>query len=120
MAGEIWWSELITSNVENARAHYEKIAGWTSEDIEMPDGGTYTIFSKGEQSVAGMQMKRAEWGPLPDHWMTYIAVKDVEVAIDDNARGGGQLLSGPIEIPLGRFAVLADPTGAKVAVATPA
>lgn len=120
MTGEIWWSELITSNVEKARAHYENIAGWSSEDITMPDGSSYTIFSAGETQVAGMQAKQAAWGPVPDHWMTYISVDDVDGAIDQNARGGGQLLSGPFDIPVGRFAVIADPSGATLAVATPA
>ncbi|MBK8304278.1 MAG: hypothetical protein IPK98_13040 [Chloracidobacterium sp.] len=52
----------------------------------------------------------------PPHFLTYVAVEDV----DENARQavelGGTVIRQPMDIPnTGRFAVIADPTGAMFA-----
>lgn len=120
MTGEIWWAELITSDAQRAKDHYTNLIGWEAEDMVMPDGSTYTMFSKDGKNIAGMQAKQEAWGPMPDHWMTYLTVANVDKAVSENTKAGGKLINGPFDIPVGRFAVIADPTGATLAVATSA
>jgi len=48
-------------------------------------------------------------------WNTYIAVDDVDVAVEKVATAGGQVLMGPVDIgDAGRMAFVADPTGPAV------
>ena len=49
---------------------------------------------------------------MPPHWGVYIAVDDVDPAVEDIKRLGGTLHNGPFDLDVGRFAVVADPQGA--------
>ena len=52
---------------------------------------------------------------MPSMWNTYIAVDDVDVAVEKVATAGGQVLMGPVDIgDAGRMAFVADPTGPAV------
>ncbi len=51
--GHFHWNELLTRDVEGAKAFYGKIAGWRFEGMSMPDG-TYWVCKDGEQPVGGM------------------------------------------------------------------
>ncbi|HWC08774.1 MAG TPA: hypothetical protein VG458_06955, partial [Solirubrobacterales bacterium] len=50
-------------------------------------------------------------------WATYVAVTDA--AVDTVNASGGDVRFGPIDIPVGRFAVVADPAGAVFAIMRP-
>jgi predicted enzyme related to lactoylglutathione lyase len=112
--GVFVWDELSTSDVEGAKSFYEGLFGWTSEDTDMAGMGTYTIFSLGETQLAGA-MHAMAGDPSPPHWTTYIGVDDVDATSDKARSLGGVIHVEPTEIPgVGRFAIIADPTGAVV------
>jgi predicted enzyme related to lactoylglutathione lyase len=53
------------------------------------------------------------WPPdLPTHWMVYFAVEDADAATKKVTELGGTVHMPPRDIPVGRFAVVQDPTGA--------
>ena len=112
--GVFVWDELLTTDVGAAKGFYESLFGWAAEDMDMGGMGTYTIFQRGERQIGGAMAKPAA-DPSPPHWLTYIGVDDVDAAAD-RARGlGATIHVEPTEIPgKGRFAVIADPTGAAV------
>jgi predicted enzyme related to lactoylglutathione lyase len=82
----------------------------------------YTIFTLGDQGVAGLM-------PLPEEmaksggrpaWLGYIMVDDVDAMAKRIPAEGGKLHKGPITVPgIIRFAVVSDPQGAVFLVATP-
>jgi predicted enzyme related to lactoylglutathione lyase len=50
---------------------------------------------------------------VPPHWLAYIGVADVDAATRTAEAHGGKICMAPMDIPkVGKFAVLADPTGA--------
>ena len=52
---------------------------------------------------------------MPPMWNTYIAVDDVDAAVDKVGPAGGQVLMGPVDIgEAGRMGFVADPTGPAV------
>ena len=53
---------------------------------------------------------------IPAHWMVYFAVADCDATVEKAKELGGQLTFGPMDLPVGRFAVLSDPHGAHFAV----
>jgi predicted enzyme related to lactoylglutathione lyase len=45
---------------------------------------------------------------VPAHWLAYFAVDDTDAVVERAQASGGRLTFGPMDIPAGRFAVLAD------------
>lgn len=118
MNGRFVWHELTTSDREAAKAFYGEVAGWTLEDMPMGDF-TYTIAKAGEPMVAGLMEtpEPARSQGVPPHWTGYVAVESVDESARKGEGLGGRTLYGPQDIPgIGRFAIVADPTGAAYAL----
>jgi predicted enzyme related to lactoylglutathione lyase len=115
--GTFCWNELMTRDSAAAAEFYEALIGWKAEDSGMP-GMKYTIMKAGEKQAAGMMDMSPEIPKeVPSHWMSYIAVDDVDAAIAKLDSLGGKLLHGPQDVAnVGRFAVIQDPTGAVVSL----
>jgi predicted enzyme related to lactoylglutathione lyase len=71
--------------------------------------------------VGGMfEMKGPDFANVPEHWLTYIAVDDVDARLKKATDAGAKVLKEPFDIPgVGRMAVLMEPGGATVAWMTP-
>jgi predicted enzyme related to lactoylglutathione lyase len=116
--GALSWNELNTRDPEAAKAFYGHVFGWDFEDNDMGEMGTYTSLKLGDAPVGGM-LNMAERGvpeEVPAHWQVYFAVDDTDAAVDRAKQGGGSVMVEPIDIPVGRFAILTDPHGASFAV----
>lgn len=119
--GTIHWSELMTNDVEAAKKFYGATAGWDFADMPMPNF-TYTLCKVGETPVAGI-MPIASMGQegVSPHWMTYVAVADIDAVAAKVESSGGKVLTVPFDVPnVGRIAILADHDGAVVGMMTPA
>lgn len=114
--GAFCWNELITSDVDGAKAFYGAVFGWGSHTST---GGPmeYTEFKVGDRSIAGM-MGRPPAVPaaVPDYWGVYFAVADTAAAMAQVADLGGSVTMGPVPSPAGTFAVVSDPQGATFSV----
>lgn len=113
--GAFSWYELTTRAVAPSIAFYTALFGWTTQDWPM-DFGTYTLFLRGEEPVAGlMPMAGPEWEGVPNHWMPYVSVSDVDERFAAVPGLGGTGCVPPTDIPeVGRFAVVTDPTGGTI------
>lgn len=119
--GSFMWYELATRDLDAARRYYAALAGWTYDEVDMGPNGTYQVLKAGDTMVGGMMpMAGDAWGDLPSHWGYYIDVEDVDAAARRVPELGGRVLHGPADIPeVGRFCLVADPTGAHVYLMTP-
>lgn len=120
--GTFMWNELATTDPEACKAFYEKLLGWTAEEMPMPDmSGVYTVFKADGVEAAGMlKMDGEQFAGIPPHWLSYIQVDDVDAAVAQAQELGGSVKTPAIDVPgVGRFAVIADPSGAVVALMTP-
>jgi predicted enzyme related to lactoylglutathione lyase len=114
------WTELQTTDDEAAKSFYAAIAGWSYAAHNMGPQGAYWIASVGEMRVAGLMKIPAHGGPPRSFWMPYIAVEDADVMAARAKSLGGSIVVAPADIPnVGRFAVIADPTGAATAIMRP-
>lgn len=119
-AGALSWNELETRDPGSAKAFYEAVFGWSSVDHDMGQMGTYTEWKLGDASIGGMaDITGRVPDEVPAHWMVYFAVDDADAAVEQVGELGGEVRFGPIDIPAGRFAMLADPWGAAFAVIKP-
>jgi hypothetical protein len=116
--GTFCWNELATRDTAAAKSFYAAVFGWGVEEHDMGEMGTYTEWKLGEDSVGGMMDMANTQMPaeVPPHWLTYFAVENTDAALETIKSSGGRVAFGPIDIPAGRFAVVADPFGAMFAV----
>jgi predicted enzyme related to lactoylglutathione lyase len=125
--GTFGWNELNTRDTAGAKEFYGKVFGWTYEDEESERAGTYTVWKVGEAMVGGMIDVNAIEAAndvelpreIPPNWLVYFTVGNADAAVETIKSGGGDVRFGPIDVPVGRFAVVADPHGAVFAVMQP-
>ncbi len=115
--GTFCWNELMTRDAKAATNFYTELLGWKAVDSGMP-GMEYTMLKAGDKEVGGlMSMPDEVPKEVPSHWMSYIAVDDVDTLVSKVTDLGGQILHGPQDIPnVGRFVVIQDPTGAAISL----
>ncbi len=111
--GTLTWTELISPDVQKAAQFYEQLFGWEAETSEGPPMA-YTEFKLDGQSIAGAMAPPMEG--IPPNWGVYFAVDDTDGTLDEATKRGATVLNGPMDIPVGRFAVLMDPQGAVFSV----
>jgi predicted enzyme related to lactoylglutathione lyase len=111
--GTLSWNELMSPDVPAAAKFYNKILGWGTNTMGM-EGMEYTEFKLGDRSVAG-GMKLPMEG-MPAMWGIYFAVDDTDKTVEIAKANGGTVVQDPRDIPPGRMAVIADPTGAMFSV----
>jgi predicted enzyme related to lactoylglutathione lyase len=118
--GEMHWNELMTHDVEKAKRFYAETVGWSFEPMSMPNG-TYWIAKMGDTYVGGLfPMSGSDFDGVPDHWMPYVAVDDVDARLKKAVAAGAQTCREPFVIPgVGRIAILREPGGAMVGWMTP-
>jgi predicted enzyme related to lactoylglutathione lyase len=106
------WNELNTRDIEAPKPFYEAVFGWDADTAPMGDV-EYTTWQLGEKQIAGMiAMSEQVPDTVPAHWLAYFAVADTDATIEKAKELGGSLVFGPMDIPVGRFAVLSDAHGA--------
>lgn len=116
--GTVHWSELMTRDVEASKAFYAKLCGWEYQTVPMGEGGAdYTLAMQGERPVAGLFPVDEE---MPQGWMTYLAVADVDAAVEAASAAGGTIHRPPFDVPnTGRIAIIGDIGGSTVGLMTP-
>lgn len=114
--GMFCWSELLSSDPEEARRFYGEIFGYGFGEMDMGALGTYWILKRGEVGCGGI-MQLPPDAPHTTHWVNYIAASDVDATAKKAEELGAQIFVPPSDIPgVGRFSVMADPTGALFAL----
>lgn len=110
------WNELATSDAGKCITFYTKMFGWTAHSAPVAST-TYTLFKQNDRDVCGMLQMTAEWGDVSPHWMAYVSVEDVDRSAQQVGELGGKVCVPPTDIPpVGRFAVVQDPTGATFSI----
>jgi predicted enzyme related to lactoylglutathione lyase len=112
--GALTWDELVTRDVDAARAFYPSVFGWTTQDCRRDDGSvSYTQWLTEGRPIGGMMSMGGEFPPdVPAHWAAYFGVESCDDAMALVRRLGGAVLGAAVDIPQGRFAIVADPHGA--------
>lgn len=120
-AGDFIWYELLTTDAAAAQAFYGQVLPWTFADSGQADMD-YRIISAPEHDVAGLMEitpEMAAHGATP-LWLPYLAVDDVDAAVDALASRGGAVQMAAMDVPMvGRMAMVADPQGAPLYLMTP-
>jgi uncharacterized protein len=118
--GSFFWNELMARDVEQAKKFYGSSIGWTFDAMPMPNG-TYWVAKMGDKPVAGIfPMSGPDFEGVPENWMSYLAVDDVDARLKAAKAAGAKVMREPFEVPMvGRIAIIKEPGGAGIAWITP-
>src|SRR4029078_10163924 len=105
-------TELVTSDLDTARAFYEMLFGWTTGLVDTGPGGPTLVWVHNDGSLNGHMSVE----PGPPHWRPYFSVESTAGTIAQLEGLGGAVLAGPFPIPDGSIAVVRDPQGAELAL----
>ncbi len=116
--GQFVWYEDMTRDPRAAISFYSDVVGWKTEPFE---GTDYTMWVSRQGPLGGVMKpddQAAKAGAAG--WMAHVQVDDVDATAARCRQLGGQVRKAPTDIPtVGRFAVIADPQGATIAVFRP-
>jgi predicted enzyme related to lactoylglutathione lyase len=117
--GTFCWNELNTRGADKAKPFYAELFGWKYKESTNPEQ-PYTEFGlSADQPVGGIFDLPDEMKDVPPFWMAYVAVDDCDASAAKVAELGGKIHKEPMDIPgVGRFAIIADPTGAVLSIIT--
>jgi uncharacterized protein len=120
--GTFHWNELMARDVAAAKKFYADTIGWTYDGMPMPDGKTYWVAKMGDQPVAGLfDISGPDYKGMPDGWMPYLAVDDVDARAKKAAAAGARMMKPAFDVPgVGRIVILMEPGGAGIGWITPA
>jgi len=108
--------ELCTSDTKKAKDFYSGLFGWSFTDNDMGNNMIYSTFKPSEGPGGGVFSMPG----MPTAWLAYVGVEDINAATEKAKSLGATVHKGPAEIPhVGWFSVLADPTGAVIALFQP-
>jgi uncharacterized protein len=120
--GKFYWNELNTRDVEASKRFFAATLGWTFEGMPSQGGFTYWLAKVDGDMVAGlMPIDGPQFSEVPESWLGYIAVDDVDARVKKATAAGGKVMREPFDIPgVGRIAILLDSRGAAIGLMTPA
>ena len=115
--GDFLWDELWTTDVAAASSFYESVLGLQREDIAVDEDRSYHILARNDEPTVGVMahpFKRER--PV---WVTYIRVEDPAAITARVEALGGTVYVEAQDRPLGgQVALIADPSGAGIALQT--
>ena len=131
--GSLNFNGLATRDVPGAERFYGTLFGW--KRLALPSGPMWALPGYGdhlEEATPGLRDQMAGMGapdgfidvvaalePIPAddaqtpaHWSVTFAVDDVEATVATARELGAEILSGPVDAPWTKMAVIRDPQGA--------
>jgi len=118
--GDFVWYEHLTKDPKGAIAFYTEVVGWKTQPFA--EGGDYVMWVGSQGPLGGVTKLPDEAVKMgaPPHWMGNVRVGDVDATAALTKKLGGKVYKEPADIPtVGRFAIIADPQGAAIAVFKP-
>jgi predicted enzyme related to lactoylglutathione lyase len=85
------WSTYVSTDDADALVERARVAGTVAMPPGVPD-------------------------EVPAYWLTWFAVEDADAAVDRVQQHGGSVTAPPMDMPSGRFAVVADPHGVQFGI----
>jgi uncharacterized protein len=121
--GTFCWVGLATSDPAAATGFYTSLFGWSAEELQAGEAGTFTMLRLAGDDVAILyrQQPQARAAGAPPHWTSYISVEDADAtARRAGELGGAAVFREPFDVlDAGRVAAIQDPTGAIVSLWQP-
>ncbi|MGE5276461.1 MAG: VOC family protein [Acidobacteriota bacterium] len=114
--GTFFWNEYLTHDLDATLAFYNSVAPHDVTLSKAESGASYAVLSHGRARAGVFRVPDSEKN-VPPNWLPHVLVADPAGLAARVAGLGGRVLIVPQpEIRKGSLAVIADPTGAVVAL----
>jgi len=112
--GRVTWRELMTTDVDRAKAFYSECFNWKIEaGMDMGEAGTYFMVKAGEKPICGLMKSPA---PM-SFWGSVVSVVDPDAAVAKAVELGATVMLPPTSMPgVGRYATISDADGATISM----
>ena len=117
--GTFCWFELCTQEWSAAKTFYTELFQWKYDDQPIGDDCFYTMLQLEHADIAAMYQMEDEKiaQKVPSHWLSYIAVANVDETVEKARALGATVVAGPHSVGnAGRMALFFEPNGAMFAV----
>ena len=116
VAGTFFWNEYLTKDLDGTLAFYNALVPHEVTVSKTESGAGYAVLKHGRARAGVFRVPDSE-KDVPPNWLPYVFVADpVALAARVKGLGGRVLLEPRTEIRKGTLAVVADPTGAVIAL----
>jgi uncharacterized protein len=112
--GAMTWNELASPDFDGSSSFYGELFGWQTEALPDTDPPYRTIKNAAGWNNGGIAPVMPPG--TPPHWMVYCGTEDIDASTAKVSELGGTTLFGPMDIGMGKIAVLQDPQGAVFAL----
>jgi len=116
--GTIAWIDLTVADAPRVRDFYAAVTGWAPEPLDMDTYDDFVMNAADGSPAAGICHALGVNEGLPPVWLVYIAVDDLDAALERVELCGGKVVVPPREA-FTRYAVIEDPAGAMCALYVP-
>ncbi len=129
--GSFIWYELMTTDADSAARFYGDVIGWKIGGRQDPTnaaagetagGKDYRMIERSDGGFAGgvlnLTPDMLEHGAHPT-WLGYLSVEDVDTSVREIVADGGKVLMPPMDLPVGKIAMVTDPLGVPFYVMKP-
>ena len=115
------WNELMSRDIDTAKTFYGQVFGWEYETMAMPQGDYHVITGGENGGLGGLMAMPAEVPEMvPNHWMAYFSVSDLDASVAAVTEHGGQVVMPAMEVPgVGRMATVHDNVNAAFTLMQP-
>jgi uncharacterized protein len=111
--GKFAWFEHLSNDPAKAQRFYEALFGWKVATVAGA-GRRYDMIENAGEGIGGFLQAPAG---VPNHWVGYLSVGDVDTSFDAALAAGAKSYMPPRDFPgAGRGATIADPAGAVVSL----
>lgn len=118
--GRIGWIDITVDDASGLHDFYSNVVGWHTDNVSMGDYDDFAmVMPASGDAVAGICHARGTNADLPQGWLIYIVVADLDASLAKCAEQGGKILVEPRALAGGRFCVIEDPSGAAAALFQP-
>jgi predicted enzyme related to lactoylglutathione lyase len=118
--GVIAWADLTAPNATVLRDFYQAVAGWTPQNVKVGDYADFTMHSAAGVPVAGVCHADGSNTGLPQQWLLYVNVPDLDGSLAACVARGGKVFRDRVSMgSYGDMAVIQDPAGAVMALVQP-
>ncbi|MGH2959840.1 MAG: VOC family protein [Solirubrobacterales bacterium] len=116
--GLIKWADLTVDNAEDVRDFYAGVVGWNAIGLPVGDREDFIMaHPETGDPAAGICHQAGDIEGLPQQWLVYVTVDDLDDSIAACDQLGGKVVFGPrASETMGRWCVVEDPAGAVMAL----
>lgn len=116
--GSIGWIDLTVPDAARLRDFYSSVVGWKPRSVEVGDYSDFNMTAPASgEPKAGVCHARGGNQGIPQAWIIYIVVADLDASLAACRKQGGEVLGEPRTMgTMGRYAFIRDPAGAACAL----